>query len=96
MHFNLRRLGEEKPIYSQTTHQSFEGGFFFFSSVLFFSFLRQAHFSSLSRTAAGGGIITLHYITEHSIMGLNPTAFKLVAVSIADRQGFTLQSPESS
>lgn len=61
------------------------GGNFFFSSVFFFSFPWQAHFSSLSRTAGGGGIITLHYITEHSIMGLNPTAFTLDAVSITDR-----------
>lgn len=80
----MQRLGCEKWIYSQTAHQNFEGGFFF-SSVFFFSFPWQAHFSSLSRTAAGGGIITLHYITEHSIMGLNPTAFTLVAVSITDR-----------
>lgn len=65
------------------------GGICFFfsssSSVFFFSFPAwQAHFSSLSGTGAGGGIITLHYITEHSIMGLSPRAFTLVAVSITD------------
>lgn len=61
------------------------GTCFFSSSVFFFSFPAwQAHFSSLSGTGAGGGIITLHYITEHSIMGLSPTAFTLVAVSITD------------
>lgn len=68
-----------------STSELWGGIFFFSSSVFFFSFPWQAHFSSLSRTAAGGGIITLHYITEHSIMGLNPTAFTLVAVSITDR-----------
>lgn len=46
-------------------------GFFFLNSVFFFSFSWQAHFSSLSRMAAGSAIITLYSITEHSIMGLS-------------------------
>lgn len=47
----------------------------FFFSVLSFPFQRQAHFSSLSRKAAAGGIITAHHITERSIMALGPKAF---------------------
>lgn len=59
-------------------------GFFLKNSVFFFSFSWQAHFSSLSRMAAGSAIITLYSITEHSIMGLCPTAFMLVTVNITD------------
>lgn len=62
------------------------GGIFFL--CLSFSFLSpwQAHFSSPSRTAAGGGIITLHYITEHSIMGAQSNNFHARCRSITCHQ----------
>lgn len=76
MHFPfVKALAAKITFKAKLSIRTLKGGASF--DLFFFSFSPQAHFSRLSGTAAISGIVTLCYVTVHSIEGFSPEPFML-------------------